>query len=92
MLTLILTLLLIVVGYGLSFAIASRKGGPVRALLAYVAGLLGVILVTAVATLFEAGSRMEGAEFAPLVAFIAPAIGVLNGRWKSRRGQAAKSS
>lgn len=89
--TLILTILLIVVGYVLSFEIARRKRSFIAVTFAYLAGLFGALLATAVVALFETGPT-EGAELAPIVALLAPAVGVFNGRRKLKSEQDAKSA
>jgi hypothetical protein len=89
--TVTLTLLLIVVGFGISFEIARRKGGIVRYILAYLAGFVGVLLAMSVATLFSNIPFGEEAIFAPWAALFAPAVGVLLGRRKLRPRQGEKS-
>jgi hypothetical protein len=89
--TLILTLLFIVVGYGIAFEIARRKAGVVRGIVAYVVGFLGVLVAAAVATLFEPPPGNAGLDFAPLAAVFAPGAGVFAGRCISKRGQWNKS-
>ena len=84
--TLFVTLIYVSVGFALSFEIAKRRTkGLISGLLAYCAGFVGVLLATSFTGLFDAPGepRNELVVFAPLVAFIAPAVGVFFGRARS---------